>query len=687
MQKVTQNEVQTLAISGTPTGGTFTLTYSGQTTSAIAYNASAATVQAALIALSNIGTSNVICAAGALPGAAITITFQGTLANTDVALVTSTASLTGGTSPTITITETLKGGYTSYVHIAKPADTIWTKCTGKTYDTTAWAHFFQLDNAVLVMNGTDTLSYLNIATVLTTPTITTYTSVADPAAPTLQTNTGLTGTAFNVWYAVTANSTVGETTGFAFKQPVLLDRANWNPDTQSIAIEWTTVTGVQSWNIYAAVTADGAGVPTLGLLASGLDASTLSFTDNGSRGIALFATLPIANSTAGPKASRGGAINGRPWLTGDSDNAYYLRFGGNPGHELDFSPANGGGYVILGNGTGEIPCKVWNFRSGQGEPQIKCLTQGINGSGKRYTIASTTLTYGSTSITAWAATEDYGFSGTDSPDGLIVYQNSTYYPSRDGFKVIGTKPQLQNLLSTDTVSDTIQPDLGLLNSNAMGKSVGLGFEGRLSWALPVGSSTNSEMWTLDLNRKGAWMKPWSIPADWLVLVADANGDTHSVVLSNNTIYELSYKTLTSDDGIPFSTSGTTGLTYFSPDGRVWGRLIRVVIEVLRPQGTINFTISGYTSAKKIVPIGTGQLVANIETNGFGWSEGAWSEFGWSSFEGVPTLTGSASVDVPIKINKDVRFFSCTWETTESNVDYNISRIVAEFVNIGVKNLT
>ena len=42
----TTDEVQTVTITGGPTGGTFTLTWGGQTTAAIAYNATAATVQA-----------------------------------------------------------------------------------------------------------------------------------------------------------------------------------------------------------------------------------------------------------------------------------------------------------------------------------------------------------------------------------------------------------------------------------------------------------------------------------------------------------------------------------------------------------------------------------------------------------------------------------------------------------------
>ena len=38
------DEVQTVTLTGAPTGGTFTLTYGGQTTSGIAFDAAAATV-------------------------------------------------------------------------------------------------------------------------------------------------------------------------------------------------------------------------------------------------------------------------------------------------------------------------------------------------------------------------------------------------------------------------------------------------------------------------------------------------------------------------------------------------------------------------------------------------------------------------------------------------------------------
>ena len=52
------NETQSIVIANTPTGGTFTLTYDGQTTAGIAYDAAASAVDSALEALSNIGAGD-----------------------------------------------------------------------------------------------------------------------------------------------------------------------------------------------------------------------------------------------------------------------------------------------------------------------------------------------------------------------------------------------------------------------------------------------------------------------------------------------------------------------------------------------------------------------------------------------------------------------------------------------------
>lgn len=97
-----QNEVQQLAL-GSPSAGTFTLSFGSETTAALDYDATAGEIQTALEALENIGSGNVSVASGT----DFDITFQGTLANAKLPKLTGDAtSLTDGE---ITITRTTTG--------------------------------------------------------------------------------------------------------------------------------------------------------------------------------------------------------------------------------------------------------------------------------------------------------------------------------------------------------------------------------------------------------------------------------------------------------------------------------------------------------------------------------------------------------------------------------------------------
>jgi len=420
-------------------------------------------------------------------------------------------------------------------------------------------------------------------------------------------------------------------------------------------------------------------------IATGLDKSVLTFLDNGSRGLQLLLKMPTTDSTAGPRVSRGTVINGRAWLVGDADNPYYVRNGGDPGYELDFSPSNGGGFSQIGNGSTELPIQVMPYRDGRGNFEVTVLSQGASGRGKRFLLSPDSVVYGSVTIPFYDVTEDNGRDGTDSPDGVILYNDSLWYPSRDGFKTTGTKPQLQNILSTDRVSNTIQGDIKTLNNAAMSNCVGLAFEGRLYWALPVGSSTNNEIWILDLDRQGAWMKPWSISADYMTLYTDNDGATHFLVLSNSQIYELSYTALTADNGIPFATSGSSGQIFFSDDGMMWGKLIRLEIELLRPQGAISFTVAGETKHSALQTVGTSTFTAKSSRAGWSEPKTGWSRLrGWSEIVAVPRSFNDATQLIKVKVNKELRWFSYSWNTVDAGVDYNISKITPIYVEAGLK---
>ncbi len=99
---VVRPEVQQVQVIGT--NGTFTLTFNGRTTAPLAFNATAAEVQAALAALPPTyggvtGSVSVIAVAGG-GGTLFTVTFTGGLANTNVPQMT--AAVTGGTTAIVT---------------------------------------------------------------------------------------------------------------------------------------------------------------------------------------------------------------------------------------------------------------------------------------------------------------------------------------------------------------------------------------------------------------------------------------------------------------------------------------------------------------------------------------------------------------------------------------------------------
>lgn len=99
-------DLDTIAFSAV--GGTFTLTFDAQTTDDLAFDATAADVEAALLALSSIEEDEVTVTGD--PGAYVVV-FAGTLSTSTVEDITATSSLIG--TPTVIAT----GGESSETHV------------------------------------------------------------------------------------------------------------------------------------------------------------------------------------------------------------------------------------------------------------------------------------------------------------------------------------------------------------------------------------------------------------------------------------------------------------------------------------------------------------------------------------------------------------------------------------------
>jgi hypothetical protein len=557
-----------------------------------------------------------------------------------------------------------------------------TVVSGKTYDSTAKAHFEQVFGVVLITNGVDNLSYMTISNLTITP----FNALTQPsAAPTIAAAAALTSgsPSINLRYRYTyANQ--GETAGSPAGVATVNKLRNlWNGTTENVVISGTVPAGTTRVNIYEG---DQAGSEYY-LDTISVTGSTFSYTDTGTIAQTTTRVAPAGDSTAGPKTTRATNVKGQPYMVGDSDNPGRIWFGGNGVSALDFSSYNGGGWVEPNKGGKDFPVIVKPFRDGKGTPMAVALSKGTNGAGKRYLLQPSTTTVGTTVITYMAVQEDNGIDGTDSPDGVVILNDAAWYPSRGGFKTTNTRASIQNILSTQGISDNISTDVNTLSSTAMASCVGLANDQAIYWAVPYSSTTNSQIWVLDLRQQGAWMRPWYVPADWLWLYADnSDGKTKMLALVANQFVELDPATATTDNGTAFQTNIATGDIKFSDDGEIWASVIDVTYVFLRAQGNLNLSVNASTE-DGILPFTdtmTSSASQTVSGHGrYGWSSGGWGGM-FSSLIGVSSSKPKRQWTIPV--DEECNSLSCAVNTLDAGVYYQLAEIIVRYVPIGFKEL-
>jgi PKD repeat protein len=104
------DEQQTVRVTNA-TGGTFTLTWKGQTTAPIAYNATRDQIDAALEALSNVGANNIQTSGGPVNTANVNVFFRRAFQQSNQDQITANGAALTGTSPTVATTTAQEGGW------------------------------------------------------------------------------------------------------------------------------------------------------------------------------------------------------------------------------------------------------------------------------------------------------------------------------------------------------------------------------------------------------------------------------------------------------------------------------------------------------------------------------------------------------------------------------------------------
>ncbi len=371
---------------------------------------------------------------------------------------------------------------------------------------------------------------------------------------------------------------------------------------------------------------------------------------------------------------------------GDVTHPSYLWYSGQGQHfgDWSFNP-QGGGYVAIDYGGDTIPTVPFSFQDGKGNPVLSVLTYGQAGRGKLFHMTLTTTTVGSTPITYPNVYEASSKDGTPAQRGVALYNNAAYYCTGLTFKTTGIKPNVINILSTQTISDQLYPDLQDISLGALTGAVAQEYLGKIYFAMPVGgSTTNNKMWILDMTRNGLWILDWPVNVQHMWLYEDNFGNSHLVTLQNNIALELDLNrtsTPTQDNGVVFSTDLASGAMTFDKGGVAMFSSYYTYFKFLYPQGTLNIGVYGNTESNN-----TSQLLANDTINyqaivsRVGYGQMTWSNPAallpttYSGKVGPVTVT-TVNMDVqPLEIDEIVNQQS--WEITTNTVgcDYLLSSV-------------
>jgi len=545
--------------------------------------------------------------------------------------------------------------------------------TGSIYTSGIRTRVCEYNASVYIYNGIDNMKVMNLVTFA----VTTYVGILAPTGVSGTRSISLAAGSYNNFFIITATNSVGETTG-STEQAVTTNkiRDQWVAGTDYIDLAWSPVTGATRYNIYYS---DASGQEVF------LDSVTgLTYRDSGQGTPNVYVVLPLDNTTAAPKFTYATTSEGKLFALGDFARPYRIYWTGTGSYAGYFSPFYGGGYIDLDIGGPEIPRSLIHFRTGQGSSAATVFTSDAAADGSTWHVLLQNDTVGDLPIIIPNAVKVTGSSGTNSPDAVFEAKNSVIYPSTQDIFAIGSKPQLLNLLATDSISSNIRPNVKTINNAYSQLICGIYSYGNAFMSFPVnGSTVNNQTWVLNLEL-GGWSVAWEIGFKFFFKHTDSAGKVHLIgaPTSGGQLVEIS-ENFTSDKGVGFESRIASGLIHFDESHNAFIIADKITFEFLNPRGAIDISISGTEFNKPLLQTATATITDDTAMTGWGFDP--WGTVLWGATRGTPvTYTQSTrKKEVPLK-NKILNNISYEVGSTSPNQSWALSRVTIEGYPVNVQ---
>lgn len=391
----------------------------------------------------------------------------------------------------------------------------WSNIGSKVYSTTANVEFVQARDKIYIFNGVDELSYYDGSS------ITTYTALTTPAAPTVSPQ-GTTGST-DYSYRISAFNSVGETLASTATATTTgtqtLSNSNYNQVT------WAAVSGATGYNVWGREST-GLGETYLGTV------YTTSYDDKGQSDPSTTLIPPEANTTEGVVCTMAIFAISRIFAAGDPNQPSRLYYSGVGTNIGNFSGSTeGGGYVDVFRNDGSIIRAILPFQGGV----IVWKDNAI------YKFSFTSVVINNTQISVPQLEEiTRSFGGISFRSCRHVENDIIFAAKKDGrlaFYSLGNQENYAgSVLRTNELSIKIRERLSDVAVDKLPESASFYFNDLYGCAVAKsGSSVKDRVWILD-TRFGSWVYWEGFNPNFFMTFEDTNGNVNQYFGTENDGY-------------------------------------------------------------------------------------------------------------------------------------------------------
>ncbi len=539
---------------------------------------------------------------------------------------------------------------TDWGFMVKKSGTSYTMLTGASWPSGSNIEGTQLGGNTYIVSDNRELVRYDFSNLVSFPTL------GSPANLLASNISGATGAYTWSWRVTTVSKSGGESVG---STPVSLASLPQQLDTTLIRVTWGAVSAASGdltgYNIYRG---DPGDEKWIGGVGPGIN----TFFDDGTAANDPFRTVPLANTTGGPKAKFIIRFQDRLIIAGiPGDPTKVLISGRYPDHER-FDWYAGGGYVLIEPDSGE-------HITGLGIHQEKLVVFKDN---SVWQVTLNQVQFGQYLILDPQYKLLTASQGCASHRSIVPVENDLMFSNRRGIYILRYEPQLLTVLNANEISAKIKPFFESLSDSDLTSANGVYADKKYVLSFP--NSKKQIMFDRErLSFSGPWPTPYGI-SQWARYV-DAQGQERWIAADADDAYVSEFSRNYPDD------KGTAIRTLFKSKKEDFGdwTLFKTVNEVF-----MNFrSVRGSIDVNMYLEERSGNTVVAKSFTLTATGSSGTSGFGTDMFGSIPFgLTANEASfsddEFPRKafIYKSSRIFQLEVRTTGSTDNYELLGVKA-----------